>query len=393
MKFLSVKNTIIKIKNKVLKQRLLFSMILIFIGIIIAIAFLVDLCLENYINSGTLNFEHSAHAGDFIGGIVGTIFTLVGIVLLYETLSLQRNEFEDSRKVFEKQQFENKFFSLLNLYKEIISTFHYDLPTSSQKYVGKEFFAKHKSDFENGYLPTNSYFKNRKIATSKYVEFYLSNKEELGQYFRTLYRLFKLIKDSKNTENEKIEYIKIVRGQLSESELFFINYNASTDIGKNFRPLVIYYNIIKHLPLLEKVEFKYWKSKLTFEKINSVSIVFDELLTFIKSNKTKFHKVYLKGRFDLRVNKDDMKIELELLRNNNVTYSSYLQEGFGLDDFSNTELESLLKFWALETFDFRKYPEKPNNNLQVAVDIKPNGSQKSIIKCKISNKDNSKIEL
>jgi hypothetical protein len=388
-----MKKAIIKVKNKILKQRLLFSMALIFSGIVIGVGFIIDLCLENYINFGTLNFEHSAHAGDFIGGVVGTIFTLVGIVLLYETLSLQRNEFEESRKVFEKQQFENKFFSLLHLYKEIISTFHYDLPTSSQKYVGKEFFAKHKSDFVNSYLPTNSYFKNRKIATSKYIEFYLSNKEELGQYFRTLYRLFKLIKDSKNAENEKIEYIKIVRGQLSESELFFINYNASTDIGKNFRPLVIYYNIIKHLPLLEKVEFKSWKSKLTFEKINSVSIVFDELLTFIKSHKSNFHKVYLKGRFDLRVYKNDVKIELELLRNNNVFYSSHLQEGFGLDDFTNDELESLLKFWALETFDFRKYPEKPNNNLQINVNVKPNGNQKSIIKCEISNKDNSQIEL
>lgn len=379
------------LKKTIRKQRVLLSLILILSGLIITAVFFIELLFEGFLNFNTINFNRASDVGEFIGGVVGTIFTLVGIVLLYETLSLQRNEFEDSRKVFEKQQFENKFFSLLKLYQEIITTFHYDLPASSQKFVGKEFFIQHRNDFIAGFSETNSYFKNRKSATANYIAFYLNNKEVLGQYFRTVYRLLKLIQDSKNSAKEKVEYVKIIRGQLSESELFFLHYNAYTEIGKKSREFLLSYNLLKHLPLLEKVEFKYWKSKLTLEKINSVSIIFDELLIFLKSDLTKFHKVYLRGRFDLKVEKSDYKVELVLMRNNSVTYSSYVQEGYGLDDFNNNELESLLKFWGLETFDFRKYPDNPNSNLLIKVDNRPNGNFKSIISCNIKNKDNSKL--
>ena len=98
---------------------------------------------EGFINPrGTINLDKSAKVGDFIGGFVGAIFTLVGIVLLYETLHLQRKEFEESRKVFEKQQFENTFFNLLNLYQEVIKSRHYDSFDfySDKSYSGKEFF-------------------------------------------------------------------------------------------------------------------------------------------------------------------------------------------------------------------------------------------------------------
>ena len=221
------------------KKRIFTSVILVGLGTIIILWFLTrGYFWDDFIDfhSG-INLDKSAKVGDFIGGFVGVIFTLVGIVLLYETLSLQRNEFEESRKVFQRQQFENKFFSLLKVYQDIISTMHYEIPNSAQKYVGKEYFIKHKEDIYNLYQPTISFFKNRKIAIDLYTQFYIANKETIAHYFRTLYRLYRLIEETGYKPEEKMSYAKIVRAQLSESELFFLNYNACTTYGKKFRDL------------------------------------------------------------------------------------------------------------------------------------------------------------
>ena len=126
-------------KTKNISIRVWLSIIATVIGISIIFWFIIrGIWYENFINIKTpIDLENASKIGDFIGGFVGVIFTLVGVILLFETLVLQRKELTDSRKVFERQQFENKFFSLLNLYQEILSTLHYEAATSSTKYTGK----------------------------------------------------------------------------------------------------------------------------------------------------------------------------------------------------------------------------------------------------------------
>lgn len=378
-----------------MKNRILISLILTAIGIGIIVWFVLrGIYYDDFINTSyTVNLDSSAKVGDFIGGFVGAIFTLVGIVLLYETLSLQRKEFIESRKVFQKQQFENKFFSLLDVYQNIITSMHYDIPNSSQVYIGKEFFIKHKEDVYNQFVPTASFYKNRKIAIDLYTKFYISNKEVIAHYYRTLYRLFKLVDETNFGKNDKLSYSKIVRAQLSESELFFINYNACTSYGKKFQRLINDYNLTKHLPLLERTEFKEWKEKLTQEKTNSINILFEEFLHYVISSKTKFYKTYLKGRFALNGVKNENSLSLSFTRNNLQAFNDNIQEGYGLDDFSNEELEKLLKCWALETYSFRTYKNNDSTkNLKINVDIIELGNSKFKITCDIKTKDNTKLK-
>lgn len=378
------------------KKRIYLSIALVIFGALTIIWFLLrGYFVDDFINpSGTINLDKSAKLGDFIGGFVGTIFTLVGIVLLYETLYLQRKEFVESRKVFERQQFENKFFSLLKLYQEIIISMHYDVPESAEKYVGKEFFLKHKNDIYKDYIVTNSFFKNRKSAIDSYTKFYISNKESVAHYYRTIYRIFRLIEETKYDYPEKMSYAKIVRAQLSEPELFFLNYNACTAYGKNFRELIVAFNITKHLPLLERVEFKEWKEKLNNEKRNSINILFEEILDIIKSRNAKFYKTYLRGRFAILINKTDKEISIVITRNNKQTFSDFIQEGYGLDDFTNTELEKLLKCWALEIISHRNYGTiNKVENIITKVDIQDLPIDKFRITCNIEAKDKSILKI
>ncbi|APA93459.1 MULTISPECIES: putative phage abortive infection protein [Myroides] len=378
-----------------MRIRIILSYILTIIGCIIIVWFLIrGIYFEDFINSKyNLDLDSSAKSGDFIGGFVGAIFTIVGIVLLYETLSLQRQEFIESRNVFERQQFENKFFSLLDVYQSITNSMHYDIPHSSQIYKGKEFFQKHKEDLYNKFQPTNSFYKNRKIAIDLYTIFYIVNKESIAHYYRTLYRIFKLISESNFNDKEKSSYAKIVRAQLSESELFFINYNACTTYGKKFQTLINNYNLTKHLPLLERVEFKEWKQKLTDEKVNSINILLEELLHFIISENTTFYKTFLKGRFAFKGEKLFDSISLSVTRNNLQNFNQNLQEGYGLDDFSNEEIEKLLKCWALETYSYRTYkPKDSTSNLKFKVDIIDLTNNKYKITCDIFTKDKTELK-
>ncbi|MFJ1262712.1 putative phage abortive infection protein [Capnocytophaga canis] len=382
-----------KLLYSILKKRIAISIVLLILGVFVSILFIGRLWYDGFVNLQMIDSEKAAQTGDFIAGIVGTIFTLIGIILLYETLSLQRQEFVESRKVFQSQQFENKFFSLVELYNNIVSTFHYDVPNSSEKFIGKEYFVKHKEDFISRLKFSKSYLKDQKQIIVCYTQFYLENKEILGQYFRTLYRLFDLIENNVVDKEDKISYIKIIRGQLSESELFFINYNAHTSFGEKFRSYIVNYNLIKHLPILEKAEFYELKSKLiSNDKVNAVSAVFEELTKSIKDSKP-YYKTYLKGRFAFKITRTEKLIHVELFRNNNVKFSNNLQEGFGLNDFTNDELEKILKYWFMDLFYSRRYISEENKNLMFKVDILPNGNQKTKIECKIQNRDETDLNI
>lgn len=71
-------------------------------------------------NEYVLNTEVVGHYGDFIGGAIGT---LVSIVLLYYTLKLQRRDCENNVQVYKQQQLNDLFFHLLQQYDDILKTF------------------------------------------------------------------------------------------------------------------------------------------------------------------------------------------------------------------------------------------------------------------------------
>jgi hypothetical protein len=346
------------INKFIVKNRIAISRILVLSGLLI-IFWLVfrGFFIEKFIDlNSKVNLDNAAKIGDFIGGIVGVIFTLVGIVLLYETLSLQRTELKESRQVFEKQQFENTFFGLIKMYNDIVNSVHFE-DYIGQSFIGKDFFAFKMESLMDSFSHSDSIFKNRKIAIDTYIQFYTVNKKLLAHYFRTLYRIFKLIENSNFNDSEKMDYAKIVRAQLSEAELFFLNYNACTLEGQNFRPLIVKYNLIKHLPLLERLEFSEWNQKLTQSKVNSVNLVFQELTNYFnrESSSNEFYKTFLKGKFAIKASRQLTVITLKIFVNNNVQPSNFLQYGYGFDDFNNDELERLLKAYFVETFRNSNY--------------------------------------
>lgn len=188
---------------------------------------------ENYIDKNKpLNLELASNFGEFVGGAVGTIFSFVGVILLFETLSFQRKEFRSNRSVFVHQQFDNTFFELIQLHKENVQMFStYDL-TGTLK-MGRDFFVYQKNFLHSIFVSEKSIRKNRKNAIELFRQVYSQYEEEFSIYFKTLYQLHSLIDKSKIEEEQKVKYSKILRAQLNSAELFFIRYNAMSYFGKN----------------------------------------------------------------------------------------------------------------------------------------------------------------
>lgn len=89
-------------------------------GIISTIYFLSQLSKDFHVfGPESIKLQETGQVGDFIGGVVGTIFSLAGFLILVLTLSEQT-------KFATKERFESKFFDLLKLHRENVKELETD---------------------------------------------------------------------------------------------------------------------------------------------------------------------------------------------------------------------------------------------------------------------------
>lgn len=265
------------------------SLQLVFAGVVLVIIALVFFLWSdfNFSSSEKINSEKFGQFGDFIGGIVGSIWALAGVLLFYIALTeqrrdiktnqdalelqikalqqqvkefeLQRNELESSRKVYEEQsktqkiqQFESNFYSLLNVYSNIK-----DKLNNLDK--EKDFFKSIFSKITENYSKEISIEEHHFNMISKYTIIFNENRGHLSHYFKCFYRIIKIIDlDYNFDEKTKVFYAKILRSQLTDYEQLILFYNSHSDYGFKARPLILKYNLLKHLPLFNKPEFNYF---------------------------------------------------------------------------------------------------------------------------------------
>jgi hypothetical protein len=179
------------------------------------------------------------------------------------------------------------------------------------------------------------------------------NEEIFSTYFKTLYQLYKLIDKEDIPDKFKIKYSKILRAQLSNSELFFIRYNAMSEIGDESIFYLNKYNYLKHLSNFELLEFKKWWVKLDkFEK-NGLGHVFKDLKYLLKNivddrNTDTLEKVFKLSKYKIIItSKEKFELEIKIIVNKNLNpYGKFLVDG--LDKFTIKEIEILFKYVVRE---------------------------------------------
>lgn len=263
-------------------------------GIAVSFVFYKALSESGFIladSNHTVSISETGNIGDFVGGVVGTIFSLVSVVLLILTLTDQFHQYKLDR-------FGQTFYEMLHIHNDNITSMSLK---DSDNTTGRDVFSKLVSQYEvifdmvqgcfNNILSINSlsakdnedqkekldkmktYLKSQRKAVRLSMRiaygffFYGSEKfllksnvdEEnrilehvkhllvlnnsivkphnvlLGHYYRHMFQMLKLVENASFLdEKEKYGYTKQLRAQLNDDEQVLLYYNSLSDIGKDW---------------------------------------------------------------------------------------------------------------------------------------------------------------
>lgn len=207
--------------------------------------------------------------GDFIGGVVGTIVAFYSAFLLVKTLQSQEKvnqsvietnnqiSIASGKELYNTllEVFNNKFERFMTCYQKAID--NYVIEKNNELLTGRKAFEKIASEFIcNDFTNNNDYLRRTQSAISEYMDFYSNNRLYLAVHFRMLYLLTSLVSTSGLETNDKVLYAKLIRGQFSESEMTMLRYNCHSEYGVKMQKYCNEFNLIKHLPVMQLLEFK-----------------------------------------------------------------------------------------------------------------------------------------
>lgn len=312
------------------------SKVLLWTGLFLFIVGIVIFLYRESIGFSTkVDATKVAQFGDFIGGVVGSLWSLAGVILFYvalteqrkdieinrdtlkaqvsalnqqiEEFELQRAELSETRKVFQEQsetlkiqRFENTFFQLLSLHHELVDKLNFNrtgLFGQKEMLEKRGVLSKAFEDLENKFKYSNHFWEtdefeeeksklnipetievaeNRMIKT--YKEFYFNDyKQILSHYFRNVYHIFKFIFTSELIQKSKKQfYASLVRAQLSSDELYIILYNSlHQGLGyPNFLFLIKEFEIMQNFDFRIVEKHPYHKEIFDF-KIKDINPTFE----------------------------------------------------------------------------------------------------------------------
>lgn len=237
-----------------------------------------------------IQFEKFGTFGDFIGGVVGTVFAFLNVHLLIKTIGLQNKANSQSEKSYAYVQktenartMDTQINSLLLLYNDIVKT------VSFQNSNGKEGL----ENVANYILRLSTNIRiidlSDKQAIKAFEVVYASLRDNLAVYFRVIYRMLCVLHQAEIDNKVRYNYAKMLRSQFTESELFLLRYNALTYNGKNMQDQILAFNLLKHLPASKLFDLYPFFSHLNNDFSNHLDIM---LYDFRK----ELEKTFIYGR-------------------------------------------------------------------------------------------------
>jgi hypothetical protein len=264
-------------KNKIL-------IICLVVSVIILIPLFILWRYNAYISCyETIDYTAFGTFGDFYGGVIGTLFAIIGVYIVYKTYIKQS---EDQQK----NEIESRFFELLRLHNENVITLKNNDPDIFNiyiKFIGNfykaidEYKIRHEKNWESKEIVKLSYLnffygyieiyaeklKDLNISLldildlSQYLEDlrydYNPTYKDFGIYFRQLFQTVNYINGKELlTYSEKYDYIKILRARLNIEEQYLLFLNSFIASGRNWEKdqlslndkLITKYNLIKNIP-------------------------------------------------------------------------------------------------------------------------------------------------
>lgn len=272
---------------------------------LIILVLLYVLWAENahFNSSAKIDYEAFGSYGDFFGGVIGTLFAIAGVIVVYITYS-------DQVIFHKKEQIESRFFELLklheknveelksidndlfNLYLKNIKNFVKIIKTFNKKpknwnndeivKLGYLYFFYGASEYTSERLTGISIKQNEVKEFNEYIKKlgidYKGAYTDFGKYFRQLFQIVTYI-DGKTELNfpEKEQYIKSLRVRLNIEEQYLLFLNSLVSNGLDWergkidenQQLITKYNLLKNIPKeypqIEGLDFKIIYPNIQYE--------------------------------------------------------------------------------------------------------------------------------
>ena len=266
------------------------SIVFIVIGCLTILIFLNKADNDGFDLSGITNYEITGQFGDFVGGVVGTLFALSGTFLIFLT-------FNEQKKENQRISFESSFFQMINLHRENIKD--------------AKLIINQKDIIENRDVYKQIFF--------DFIECYrevkkFSNSTNISDYLTPKYAE-KLKKITKNI-NPKINLIELAIIDISYSIVFYgLNTEGISVIRKNFLKKYnsnYYFKLLFYIKLKPKVSneeyYMIWEEFRALDLKNMQKIV------------TELYGIRKKGR---KTELDKLGLEFQKHQSYDTFYSGY----------------------------------------------------------------------
>lgn len=210
--------------------------------------------------------------GDYTGGVVASTWSLAGLFIIYvaflgqkqqilhQKMELKYNRFEvkatrielegqkqqmiEQNKTLRQQRFENTFFQMLNLHRQITNEINIELRKSFL--IGREGIKKFYLNLKSFQLAGRDRIKIQESLID-FKKRYIEQQNNLGHYFQNIYVILNTIHHS--SIEEKQFYINILRAQLSSYELSLLFYYGLMESNKEtIKSLIEQYHLLSDLP-------------------------------------------------------------------------------------------------------------------------------------------------
>lgn len=281
------------------------------VSLIILVIFIIKIsCNGFWIWGGDLAFTETGQFGDFIGGVIGTIFSAAGFYFLYITLKEQRKASESQEDAFKRERLETRFFEMLKIHKENINELNYT--------------EKHRilDSANNESIEVKNRSQGRKVFKVIFHDFTLIEKElswlfiDIDEIYQNNYKL--LLQNNKIFNDRKIDLLEIARLDILYCIVFFglseedrkVLYNIfSIRYNEKFTTKLIAFSALK--PKKESKYYLLWKK--FNQKDNNIKLsIFNKYYQQLKdTNIEKISNQNQNNIFNkiLKINVDPKKIE------------------------------------------------------------------------------------
>lgn len=195
--------------------------------------------------------------GDYVGGVFGSVTGIVSVALLYVTYKKQLEIYREQKSQAELNQFEQTFFQLLENFGRI----RQNLKNKEERTEGLAYIKSVRKliseDIDKVCQKENAFDELNVLTTRREIEeiyktAFLSESDQLGHYFRSLYHFLKYIKEHCPKDKNDRMYFDLVQAQMNTDELYLTCINGISSYGKKkFYPLLNESSFLENLAIDE----------------------------------------------------------------------------------------------------------------------------------------------